>query len=147
MRLAITTTSSIDALVRGLASHRNLGAAQLYEEALRRDEAELTADGALACRTGVHTGRSPKDKFFVQEPGSDGQIAWGPVNQPMTQEHFSTLSSDVVEYLAHRERFVQDCFAGADPRFRTSVRVVTERAWHSLFARNLLIPSTSAALP
>ena len=147
MRLAITTTSSIDALVRGLASHRNLGAAQLYEEALRRDEAELTADGALACRTGVHTGRSPKDKFFVQEPGSDGQIAWGPVNQPMTPDHFATLSSDVVEYLAHRERFVQDCFAGADPRFRTSVRVVTERAWHSLFARNLLIPSTAAALP
>ncbi len=147
MRLAISTTSSIDALVRGLASHRNLGAAQLYEEALRRDEGELTADGALACRTGLHTGRSPKDKFFVRESESDAHIAWGSVNQPMTEQHFSQLSSDVVEHLSHRERFVQDCVAGADARFRTSVRVVTERAWHSLFARNLLIPASPAALP
>ena len=77
MRLAITTTSSIDALVRGLASHRNLGAAQIYEEAVRREEAELTADGALACRTGVQTGRSPKDKFFVQEPGSTRTLRGG----------------------------------------------------------------------
>ena len=65
----------------------------------------------------------------------------------MTEHHFSQLSSDVVAYLSQRERFVQDCFAGADPRFRTSVRVVTERAWHSLFAHNLLIPSSPAALP
>src|SRR5690349_13762165 len=103
MRLVTTATSSIDALVRGLASHRNLGPAQLYEEALRREEGELTADGALTCRTGQHTGRSPKDKFFVHEPGSDAHIAWGPVNQAMSEEHFSRLSSDVVDYLSLRE--------------------------------------------
>jgi phosphoenolpyruvate carboxykinase (ATP) len=147
MRLVTTATSSIETLIRGLASHRNLGPAQLYEEAVRRDEAELSADGALACKTGLHTGRSAKDKFFVQEAGSEVQIAWGAVNQPMSPEHFSRLSSDVVDYLSQRERFVQDCFAGADSRFRTSVRVVTERAWHSLFARNLFIPATAASLP
>ena len=69
MRLVTTATSSIETLIRGLASHRNLGPAQLYEEAVRRDEAELSADGALACKTGLHTGRSAKDKFFVQEAG------------------------------------------------------------------------------
>src|SRR5438132_7153215 len=117
----------------------NLSTAVLYEEAVRRQEGLIAADGPLACRTGQHTGRSPNDKFIVREPSSEGQIAWGSVNRPMALPHFETLHADVLASLNGRDLFVQDCYAGADPRYRLPVRVITEYAWHSLFSRNLFI--------
>jgi len=121
----------------------NLSRARLYEAALRRGEALLAADGPLVCETGPHTGRSPNDKFFVKEPSSEGQIAWGAVNKPLSADHFRALHQDFMSAVNESELFVQECYAGADPEYRLPVRVVTELAWHSLFARNLLTARTA----
>ena len=125
--------------------HWNLSAAALYEQAVQRREATIAAEGPLACRTGQHTGRSPNDKFIVREPSSEHHIAWGKVNRPMETTAFDVLHRELLGSLKGKELFVQDCFAGADPKFRLPVRVITEFAWHSLFARNLFIVDADAA--
>jgi phosphoenolpyruvate carboxykinase (ATP) len=125
----------------------NLVEAALYEEALRRQEGVLSADGPLACRTGQHTGRSPNDKFVVREPASEAHIAWGPVNRPMEAAHFEVLHRDVLASLKGKELFVLDCYAGADPEYRLPIRVINEYAWHNLFARNLFIVDPQATVP
>jgi phosphoenolpyruvate carboxykinase (ATP) len=117
----------------------NLSAGALYEEAVRRQEGLIAAEGPLACRTGQHTGRSPNDKFVVREPSSEKHIAWGNVNRPMEPAAFDALHRDLVASLDGKELFVQDCYAGADPAFRLPIRVINDHAWHSLFARNLFI--------
>src|SRR6266498_2219815 len=124
----------------------NLSVAALYEEAVRRKEGVIAAGGPLACRTGLHTGRSPNDKFVVREPSSEAEIAWGKVNRPMDPAQFDLLHQDFLAALRGKELFVQDCYAGADPAYRLSIRVVNELAWHNLFARNLfIVDPTSAA--
>ena len=123
----------------------NLSAAALYEEAVRRQEGLIAAEGPLVCRTGQHTGRSPNDKFVVREPSSEQHIAWGKVNRPMDPAQFDALHRDLLSSLEGKELFVQDCYAGADPAFRLPIRVITEYAWHSLFARNLFIVDPSPA--
>jgi phosphoenolpyruvate carboxykinase (ATP) len=125
--------------IRDAQIHWNLTEAVLYEHAVRRNEGLIAADGPLVCRTGQHTGRSPNDKFIVREPSSEQHIAWGGPNRPMSTEQFDVLHQDMLAALRGSELFVQDCYAGADPRYRLRVRVITEFAWHSLFARNLLI--------
>jgi phosphoenolpyruvate carboxykinase (ATP) len=117
----------------------NLATAALYEEAVRRQEGVLAAGGPLVCNTGHHTGRSPNDKFLVKEPTSDPHIAWGPVNRPVSEAHFETLQQDMLQALDVADLFVQDCYAGADPRYRLPIRIITSYAWHSLFARSLFI--------
>ena len=117
----------------------NLSPARLYEIALRRGEGRLAAHGPLVTRTDPHTGRSPKDKFIVREPGSEGEVGWGSVNRPISEEAFDRLLTRMGQYAAGRDLFVRDCFAGADPRYRLPVRVVTEFAWHSLFAHNMFL--------
>ncbi|MGC4080583.1 MAG: phosphoenolpyruvate carboxykinase (ATP) [Vicinamibacterales bacterium] len=119
--------------------HWNLSDAVLYEQAIRRQEGLLAAEGPLVCRTGHHTGRSPNDKFIVREPSSEQHVAWGGPNRPMSEEQFDRLHADMLASLRGAELFVQDVYAGADARYRLPVRVVTEYAWHSLFARNLFI--------
>jgi phosphoenolpyruvate carboxykinase (ATP) len=119
--------------------HWNLPAAALYEQAIRRQEAVVALEGPLVCRTGQHTGRSPNDKFIVREPSSEQHVAWGGPNRPMQREHFDQLHQDMLASLRGAELFVQDCFAGADARYRLPIRVITEYAWHSLFARNLFL--------
>jgi len=121
----------------GRAVHRNLSTAELYEAAVRNDEGLIAAAGPLVVRTGKHTGRSPKDKFVVREPSSEGKIWWGEVNQPISEEHYVRLRSRLVDYLVSRELYVQDCFIGADPSHQRSLRVYTETAWACNFARNL----------
>ena len=122
------------------ALHWNSGRAALVESALRAGEGMLAAGGALVCRTGKFTGRSPDDKFFVRDAESKESIDWGKVNRPMEPAKFETLRRRIVDHLQGRELFVQDCDAGADPAHRLGVRVVTEQAWHSLFARNIFLP-------
>ncbi len=119
--------------------HWNYPVPQLYEAALRRGEGVLSADGALVTKTGEYTGRSPADKFVVEEPTSRDDIWWGSINQPISPENFDVVHERIGAYLRNREVFVQDCYAGADPEFRIPVRIVTECAWHSLFARNMFI--------
>jgi phosphoenolpyruvate carboxykinase (ATP) len=117
---------------------RNLSPAALYEHAIRRDEAVIVSSGALTAETGKHTGRSPKDKFFVKEPTSQDAV-WWQANQPIAPAKFEGLLKKMQGFCASHEVFTQDVFACADPRRRLRVRVVTELAWHSLFAHNLFI--------
>jgi phosphoenolpyruvate carboxykinase (ATP) len=117
--------------------HRNLSVAQLAEMSLRRGEGALASNGALVALTGKRTGRSPGDKFVVREPSSESRIWWGKVNQPMAPEQFQRLHARIIEHFQRREVFVFDGFAGADPAHRLPLRIITEQAWHSLFARQL----------
>ena len=119
--------------------HANLRAADLVEHAIRRREGVLGSDGQLIVDTRPHTGRSPKDKFFVIEPSSRAHIDWGETNAGIDPDVFDRLLERVRAYLAGREAYSLDCYVGADERYRVPVRVVTEFAWHGLFARNLFI--------
>jgi phosphoenolpyruvate carboxykinase (ATP) len=117
----------------------NLNTPSLYEQAIIRREGELAHLGPLVVRTGHHTARAANDKYIVDEPSSTDKIWWGKVNEPISEERFESLYNRVVAYLQGRELFVQDVYAGADPNYRQAVRVVTETAWHNLFARNMFI--------
>lgn len=120
---------------------------ELVDEALERNEATVVGDGPLVAYTGVHTGRSPKDKFIVDEPSSNEQVWWGDVNRPIDREHFNGLLARAKEYLSGQDLFVADCFVGADPRYRVGVRVINQHAWHNLFAQTLFIPVGEAEDP
>jgi phosphoenolpyruvate carboxykinase (ATP) len=134
----------------GLAGYRraywNLPAAALYEEAARRQEGLLARMGPLVVRTSPRTGRSPGDRFIVREPGSSERIGWGAVNRPFPAERFGALHARVLEYLREQDLFVQDCHVGADPAYQLPIRVISETAWHSLFARTMFLPVTDPAL-
>jgi phosphoenolpyruvate carboxykinase (ATP) len=119
----------------------NLGTAQLVEHAIRRHEGLLAAGGPLVVRTEPFTGRSPKDKFVVRDEVTDNTVNWGPVNQPLTEQKFDALYAKVLAFWQGHELYVQDCFGGADPAFTLPIRVITETAWHNLFARQLLVRS------
>ena len=121
------------------AAHWNLSMPALYQHSLRRGESELAAGGGLVVTTGEYTGRSPKDKFIVDETENTDNIWWGPVNNKISPDHFNTMRNRMLAFMQNREVFVQDCYAGADPDYRIKVRVVTEQAWHSLFAQNMFI--------
>jgi phosphoenolpyruvate carboxykinase (ATP) len=125
--------------------HWNLSVAALYEEAVRREEGVISIDGPIICSTGQHTGRSPNDKFVVKEPSSDQHVAWGKVNRPIEEASFNGLLARMQAYAKGKDVFVQDCWAGADPAYRLPVRIITERAWHSLFARHMFITEPDAA--
>ena len=117
----------------------NLHPAELYEHALRAREGVLADNGALVCTTGLHTGRSPGDKYIVEEEATRDCIEWGPVNKPISEEHFDRLHRRMIEHYRGRTLFVRDMFAGADESTRVPIRVVTETAWHNLFASQLFI--------
>lgn len=117
----------------------NLGTAALVENAIRRREGLLAAGGALVVRTGQYTGRSPDDKFIVREGSTQDQIWWGPVNRPFDPARFDALYGRLLAYLQGGDLYVQDCFAGADPAHQIPIRVITEYAWHNLFARQLFV--------
>ncbi|MFP4229054.1 MAG: phosphoenolpyruvate carboxykinase (ATP) [Salinivenus sp.] len=119
--------------------HYNLPPARLYEAALDRDEAVLAADGPLVVRTAPHTGRSPDDRFLVRDTEVADTINWGEVNRPTDRETFNHLHRRMAEYADGRPLFVKDLYAGWDEDYRLPVRVVTEKAWHSLFAHNMFV--------
>jgi phosphoenolpyruvate carboxykinase (ATP) len=124
----------------------NLPASLLCEEAIRRREGHLANGGPLVVRTGQHTGRSPSDKFLVREASTAHKIWWDSVNQPMTTDQFDALHRRLLAYLQGTDLFVQDCFVGADARFRLPIRIITQTAWHNLFARNMFITPTPREL-
>src|SRR6266498_1570897 len=127
--------------------YRNPTVAMLYTHALARNEGVLAEGGPLVVDTGIHTGRSPKDKFIVREPGSEDRIWWGDVNRELAEEKFHGLRDKVVAYLEQRPvLFVIDAFAGADPAHRIGVRVITDTAYHALFAKTLFIDPTEDEL-
>src|SRR6185312_7147349 len=137
------TRPAVGGLPNPAPERRNLSPAALYEHAIRRNEAVIMSTGALTAETGKHTGRSPRDKFFVKEPTSQEAIWWHPGNRPIAESSFDGLLARATEFVRTHEVFTQDLFACADPSHRLRVRVVTELAWHSLFARNLFIRPTA----
>jgi len=119
---------------------------QLYMHALQRGDARLAEGGALVVDTGEHTGRSPRDKFIVREPGSEDRVWWSDVNADLSVGAFERLRDKLTTRLGEGDLYVVDCFAGADPAHRISVRVVTESPWHALFAKTLFIDPTEEEL-
>lgn len=117
----------------------NLPASALYEEAVFRGEANVVHGGPLIVNTGKWSARAAQDKFTVKEPSSEDRIWWGAYNRPYDPEKFDILFARVQAYLQGEELFVQDCYAGADPQYRMPIRIITEKAWQSLFARNMFI--------
>lgn len=134
-------SSVIDQDLKLSQARWNLEPPALYEEAIQRNEARLAHSGALVAYTGKHTGRSPQDKFLVKEPSNAQKIWWGPVNAPITPEQFERLYERLCDHLKAQKIFVQDLEVCAAPRYRVPIRVITEYAWHSLFARNLFLRS------
>jgi phosphoenolpyruvate carboxykinase (ATP) len=124
----------------------NLPTEALYEEIIFRSEAKISYLGPVVVNTGKHTARAANDKFVVKEPTTQDKIWWGQYNRPFNPEKFDELFNRLQGFLQGRDLFVQDCFGGADPEYRLPVRIITESAWHSLFARNMFIkPQTSEA--
>src|SRR5215218_11456962 len=121
----------------------NLPTAELYERAIVAGEGTIAADGPLVVRTGTHTGRSPQDKFIVREPWSQDKVWWGDVNREISEAHYTRLRARLVEYVKDRELYTQDMYIGAHPDHRRSLRVYTETAWASIFARNLFRQPTA----
>ena len=117
----------------------NLSPAELVEHALQNKEGVLAANGALMCDTGKFTGRSPKDKFTVKDEKTADSVWWGDINIPFSPEQFDALHQKMVKFLENKNVYVRDAYAGADPDYRLSLRVVNTRAWHNLFCNNLFL--------
>ncbi|MEK6711079.1 MAG: phosphoenolpyruvate carboxykinase (ATP) [Nitrospinota bacterium] len=126
--------------------YRNLPMPALVEMAVARGEGYLAPNGALVVMTGNFTGRSPRDKFTVDQAPSTQNIWWGQVNQKLSPENWDKIRDKVYSYLQTRDLFVFDGFVGADPRYKLPVRVISEQAWHSLFCRTLFIRPTAEEL-
>jgi phosphoenolpyruvate carboxykinase (ATP) len=122
----------------------NLPTEALYEEAIFRSEGNVAHMGPFIVNTGKHTARAANDKFVVREPSTEANIWWGQYNRPFAPEKFDELFARLQGYLQGRDVFVQDCYGGADPDYRLPVRVITELAWHSHFARNMFIKPQTA---
>jgi phosphoenolpyruvate carboxykinase (ATP) len=121
----------------------NLPVESLYEEAVFRSEGKITSQGPLVVNTGAHTARAASDKFIVREPITETNIWWGQYNRPYAADKFNELYNRMQGFIQGRDIFIQDCYAGADPEYRLPVRIITEYAWHSLFARNMFLTPKS----
>ena len=133
-------------IINASAVYRNLTPAQLTEHALRRGEGTLSNTGALVVKTGKYTGRSANDKFIVDTPAVHDDIAWGKVNRPIDKEHYDAIKAKVIAYLQGKEVYVFDGFAGADPKYTKSFRIVNELASQNLFIHQLLRRPTEEQL-
>ncbi len=120
----------------------NLSSVQLYEHAVRNCEGELSSDGPLVVLTGQHTGRSARDKFVVCDENTEDEVWWGVVNTPYAPDQFDPLFDRLLGHLEGKNLYVQDCFVGADLDYRLPIRVISELAWHNLFARTMFIEAT-----
>jgi len=127
--------------------HWNLNPSELIELAIINGEGHLTDKGALRVLTGQYTGRSPKDKYFVEEPSTKDELWWGEVNRPVSQEIFNHLRDKAIHHLSHSQHlYVLDAFAGTDPKYRLPIRLVSEVAYHALFAWNMFVRPTPEEL-
>jgi phosphoenolpyruvate carboxykinase (ATP) len=141
-----TVENELEEIVNAEHVHHNLSVARLIESALARREGCLTSTGAFCATTGKYTGRSPKDRYIVDEPSVHDKIAWGSVNQPISPEAFQRIYDRMLSYLRGRELFVFDGFVGNDPTYRLPIRVINEYAWHNLFVHQLFVRPTEGEL-
>lgn len=125
----------------------NLSTPQLVETSIQRAEGQLASNGALLVETGSRTGRSPNDRFIVEEDSSKHMIAWGKVNRPISEKKFDHLFNKIRSYFQKKDLFAQDLFAGQHPDYQMPIRIVSEAAWTTLFARTMFVrPKSSAAV-
>jgi phosphoenolpyruvate carboxykinase (ATP) len=117
----------------------NLPTESLYEEVIFRSEGHISHMGPVIVNTGKHTARAANDKFIVKEASTEDKVWWGQYNRPISLDKFNLVLNRLQGFLQGRDLFVQDCYGGADKNYRLPVRIITEYAWHSLFARNMLI--------
>ena len=117
----------------------NLSDSALYEEIIFRNEGKIVNNGPLLVKTGKHTARAAADKYVVRESTDEKNIWWGEYNRPISHPVFNSIFNRAQAFCQGEELFVQDCFAGADPEYQMPVRIITEKAWHSLFARNMFL--------
>jgi phosphoenolpyruvate carboxykinase (ATP) len=136
---AATVARDARSLIEGPHVHRNLSTPQLAEAAIARGEASLASNGALVALTGARTGRSPRDKFIVEDAATKNSVNWGKVNQPFSSEKFQALLDRVMRHMSERDLYVMDLAAGADPTYQLPITVVCEYAWHALFVKQLFI--------
>lgn len=115
----------------------NLPGEALYEEIIFKNEAKIANGGAIICNTGKHTARAAQDKFIIKEDSSSDNIWWGTYNLPHSIEKWALTLARLQAWCQGKKLYVQDCYAGADPDYKMPVRIITEYAWHSLFARNM----------
>ncbi len=120
-------------------SYWNLPTEALYEEIAFRGEGRITRLGPVVAFTGKHTARSASDKYIVREPSTEEHIWWGQYNRPFPPDKFDGLYNRLLGFMQGRDMFVQDCYVGADAQYRMPIRVVAEKAWHAMFARNMFI--------
>src|SRR5579864_8506934 len=128
---AIDTASALETLLKTNQVHFNLHSGPLVEHAVRRGEGHLADNGAFAAYTGKYTGRAPKDRFVVKDQITAGTVNWGEVNQPFDSAKFDAFFEHVLEHIRGRELFVQDLYAGADPKYRLPIRVINDLAWQN----------------
>jgi phosphoenolpyruvate carboxykinase (ATP) len=126
--------------------YRNLSVPELVEHSIMRGEGQLAANGALCVETGKYTGRSPNDKFIVDEPVSRHEVCWNGLNRPVSEAAFDRLYQKTLDYAQGRDLYIFDGYVGADPKYRFGVRVVNELAWHNLFVHQLFRRPTAAEL-
>lgn len=117
----------------------NLSPAELIEESIKNGEGVLTNTGALMCDTGKFTGRSPKDRFIVEDDKTRDTVWWGDINIPISEEKFDQILDKMIKHLEDKEVYVRDAYAGADKTYRLRVRVINTMAWHNLFAYNMFL--------
>ncbi len=136
----VSKSNGLTQLLNGENINHQLSVPQLVEKILQRNEGILTSSGAVRAKTGKYTGRSPQDKFIVEEASSKDKIEWGKVNQPISEESFDRLYGKVLDYLQQKEElFVFNGYAGADRKHRLPIQVINELGWHNLFAHQLFI--------
>ena len=126
--------------------HHNLSVPALVEIIIKRKEGILTSTGALSVKTGRFTGRSPDDKYIVEDEETGNTVAWGKVNHSISEENFEKILRAMKKHVEDKEFFVFDGFVGADPENRLPIRILNNRAWHNLFARQLFIRPTTDEL-
>ena len=143
----IEISNELHALLHGANISVQLSVPQLVEKVLQRSEGVLSSTGAVKAETGKYTGRSPKDKYIVEEDASKDKIDWGAVNEPISEDIFLNLYNKVLTYLKEKDEiFVFNGYAGADTKSRLPIKVINEYAWHNLFAHQLFIRPTEEEL-